>query len=165
MPRVHRALLVPQGLKPLAHDEGGKLRELHVQAMAMVFGAQSMQPADPSNPAYVSKVERAIACCEKERAGWLAVRTEEMPAGDKEGAGKSCVALAGFALELDKFGDALRWLMRARKELGPAHEGTIAQNLDYVMAHVDDINDKLRMEDAWDNWMGFMGSEFRKRVG
>jgi hypothetical protein len=137
MPRVHRALLVPQASKPLAHDEGGKLRELHVQAMAVVFGAQSMQPADPSNPAYVSAVERAIACCEKERAGWLAVRTKEMPEGDREGAGKSSVALAGFALELDKFGDALRWLARARKELGPAHADTVVENLAYVLAHVD----------------------------
>jgi hypothetical protein len=137
MPRVHRALLVPQASKPLAHDEGGELRQLHVQAMAIVFGAQHLNPADPSNPAYVSKLERAIACCEKERAGWLAERTEEMPAGDKEGAGKSCVALAGFALELDKFGDALRWLARAQKELGPAHANLVLQNLAYVLAHVE----------------------------
>ena len=131
-------MLVPQDLKPLAHDKGGELRQLHVQAKAIVFGAQHLKPADPSNPAYVSKLERAIACCEKERAGWLAVRTEEMPAGDKEGAGKCCVVLSGFALELDKFGDALRWLARARKELGPAHEGTVAQNMAYVLAHVDE---------------------------
>ena len=142
MPRVHRAMLVPQALKPLAHDKDGELRQLHVQAMAIVFGAQNLNPADPSNPAYVSKLERAIACCEKERAGWLAVRTEEMPAGDKEGAGKCCVVLSGFALELDKFGDALRWLARARKELGPAHEGTVAQNMAYVLAHVDEEYEK-----------------------
>jgi hypothetical protein len=137
MPRVHRALLVPQCMKPLPHDKGGELRQLHVQAMAIVFGAQHLNPADPSNPAYVSKLERAIACCEKERAGWLAVRTEQMPAGDKEAAGKSCVALAGFALELDKFGDALRWLARARKELGQAHANLVLQNLTYVLAHVE----------------------------
>jgi hypothetical protein len=156
---------VPQGSKQLAHDEGGKLRELHVQAMAVVFGAQSMHPADPSNPAYVSAVERAIACCEKERAGWLAVRTEEMTAGDKEAAGKSAVALAGFALELDRLGDALRWLSKARKELGPAHEATIAQNLDYVLAHVDDVNDTALLRDVLDTWFCSMPREFRKRAG
>ena len=77
MPRVHRALLVPQAMKPLAHDKGGELRQLHVQAMAIVFGAQHLNPADPSNPAYVSKLERAIALVEQERTGWLQVRTAD----------------------------------------------------------------------------------------
>ena len=144
MPRVHRQLVVPQKIKPLAHDVGGKLSDLHVEAMAVVFGAQFLRPADPSNAAYVRAVERAIACTENARAGWLAVRTPQMPAGDREGAGKSAVALAGFALELDRLGDALRWLSKARKELGPAHKGTIAQNLDYVLAHVDEARNPAR---------------------
>jgi hypothetical protein len=61
-----------------------------------------------------------------------------MPAGDKEGAGKAAVALAGFALELDRFGAALRWLAVARKELGAVHEDTVAQNVAFVLAHVED---------------------------
>ena len=48
-------------------------------------------------------LEHAIACTENELAGWLAVRTEAMPEGDKEGAGNAAFRLAGFALELDKF--------------------------------------------------------------
>jgi hypothetical protein len=165
MPRVHRVMLVPQGLQPPAHDTGGKLTNLHVKAMAVVFGAQHLKPADPSNPAYVLALERVIACLQTARAGWLAVRTEVMPAGDKECAGKYAIALAGFALELDRLGDAVRWLSKARKELGPAHEGTIAQNLDYVLTHVDHVHNTALVRDVWDTWLEFMGSEFRKRVG
>jgi len=73
----------------------------------------------------------------KARAGWLQVRTAEFPAGDVEGAGKAAMALAGFALELDFMGDALRWLAKARKELGPAHKGTVALNVAYVLAHIE----------------------------
>jgi hypothetical protein len=138
MPRVHRTLVVPQGVTPLAHDPGGKLSDLHLEALSVLFGAQFLRPADPSNPTYLRAVERAIACTENARAGWLAVRTDAMPAGDKEGAGKAAVALAGFALELDHFGAALRWLMVARKELGAVHEGTVAQNVAFVLAHVED---------------------------
>jgi hypothetical protein len=137
MPRVHRALVVPQEVTPLAHDPGGKLSDLHLEALSVLSGAQKLRPADPSNPTYLRAVQRAIACTENARAGWLAVRTEAMPAGDKEGAGKAAVALAGFALELDRFGAALRWLTVARKELGTVHEGMVAQNVAFVLAHVE----------------------------
>jgi hypothetical protein len=48
MPRVHRQLVVPRNVKPLHHDAGGKVSDLHVEAMAVVFGAQFLSPADPS---------------------------------------------------------------------------------------------------------------------
>jgi hypothetical protein len=41
MPRVHRQLVVPRNVKPLQHDAGCKLSDLHVEAMAVVFGANS----------------------------------------------------------------------------------------------------------------------------
>lgn len=137
MPRVHQTLVVPQGITPLVHDPGGKLSDLHLEALSVIFRAQFLRPADPSNPTYLRAVQRAIACTENARAGWLAVRTEAMPAGDKEGAGKAAVALAGFALELDRFGAALRWLTVAHKELGAVQEGMVAQNMAFVLAHVE----------------------------
>jgi len=137
MPRVHRAVVVPREVTPLAHDPGGKLSDLHLEALSVLAGAQKLEPADPSNATYLRAVQRAIACTENARAGWLAVRSEAMPAGDKEGAGKAAVALAGFALELDRFGAALRWLTVARKELGTVHEGMVAQNVSFVLAHVE----------------------------
>jgi len=86
---------------------------------------------------YVRAVEAAIACLHKARAGWLHVRTAEFPAGDVEGAGKAAMALAGFALELDRFADALRWLARAEHELGEEHESSVEQNLDFVLVHLE----------------------------
>ncbi len=152
MPRVHRHMLLPRDVKPLPHDVGGKLSDLHVEALAMVFGAQFLGPADPSNPAYVWALERAITCTKSARAGWLAVRTEALPAGDVEGAGKAAVALAGFYLELDRLGEAMSWLACARKELGPAHEDTVAQNLEYVLAHVDEEYGATLQRDVFAAW-------------
>lgn len=152
MPRVHRQMLLPRGVKPLPHDAGGKLSDLHVEALAMVFGAQFMSPADPSNPSYVWALERAIACTKNARAGWLAVRTEALPAGDAEGAGKAAVALAGFALELDHLGDAIRWLTRARKELGAAYQPMVAQNLAYALANVEEQYETALQRDVFAAW-------------
>jgi hypothetical protein len=160
MPRVHRTLVVPQGVTPLAHDPGGKLSDLHLEALSVVFGAQSMRPADPSNPTYRRALERAIACTENARAGWLAVRTEAMPAGDKEGAGKAAVALAGFALELDRFGGALRWLTVARKELGAVHAGTVAQNVAFVLAHVEDEYERALQRVVLQGWRQDLAGRF-----
>jgi len=41
-----------------------------------------------------------------------------LPLGDQESAGRASASLAGFALELERFGDALSWLARARNERG-----------------------------------------------
>ena len=43
MQSEHSVMLVPQGLQPLAHDAGGKLKKLQVEAMAVVFGAQKLK--------------------------------------------------------------------------------------------------------------------------
>ena len=165
MPRVHRAMLVSQNLQPLPHDVGGNLRKLHIDALARVFGAQHLQPADPTNPIYVSAVESAIALVEQERTGWLHVRTEDFPAGDMQGAGKAAMTLASFALELDRIGDALRWLTKGRKELGQAHQDTIAKNLDDVLEIVDDVIETELLRDVLSTWHCYMPREFRKRVG
>jgi hypothetical protein len=152
MPRVHRQVLLPQNVKPLPHDVGGKLSDLHVEALAMVVGAQFLGPADPSNPAYVWALERAITCTKSARAGWLAVRTEALPAGDVEGAGKAAVALAGFYLELDRLGEAMSWLACARKELGPAYENMVVQNLECVLAHVEQEYEATLQRDVFAAW-------------
>ncbi len=145
-------MLLPRAVEPLPNDAGGRLSDLHVEALAMVFGAQAMRPADPSNPAYVWALERAIACTKNARTGWLAVRTEALPAGDMEGAGKAAAALAGFALELDRLGDAMRWLARARKELGVAYEPTVAQNLAYALARVEEEYETTLQRDVFAAW-------------
>jgi len=152
MPRVHRQILVPQDMQPLPHDVGGKLCKLHLDAMARMFGAQFLKPANPTNPAYVRAVEAAIACLHKARAGWLQVRTAEFPAGDVEGAGTAAMALAGFALELDRMGDALRWLARAEHELGDKHESAVEQNMDFVLSHVEQEYETYWLRENFKVW-------------
>ena len=138
MPRVHRQMSVPTNMKPLDHDPQGRLSGFHVEALSIVFGAQFLQPPDPSNPQYVRAMLRAIACTENARAGWLAIRSPKYPAGDKEGAGKSAVAIAGFEMELERLGNAMRWLITARKELGYAFTNELDRNVNFVLAHIDD---------------------------
>jgi len=120
--------------------------------MARMFGAQFLKPANPTNPEYVRAVEAAIACLHKARAGWLQVRSAEFPAGNVEGAGKAAMALAGFALELDRMGDALRWLMRAEHELGDDHESTVEQNLDFVLLHVEQEYESILLRENFKVW-------------
>lgn len=131
MPRMHLQMPVPDSRPEQPHDPDGKIFGLYTEAMSIVFGAQFLRPADPSNARYVSSVERAIGLVEDARLKWLAH-------GDQDSAGRSSGALAGFAMELDRFGDALRWLARARKELGPANEKHVAVNFSCVLAYVND---------------------------
>ena len=51
------------------------------------------------------------------------------------------MTLAGFALELDRFGAALRFLTTVRKDLLPQYRqytGDIVMNIDFVLAHIDE---------------------------
>ena len=73
---------------------------------------------------------------------------------DLDIAGRTLGALAGFALELDRFGDALRWLARARKELGPAAEKDVAQNFSFVLEHVEDEFKTALQQSALQAWRG-----------
>ena len=147
MPRVHRMLLVPKVTQALPHDPDGKLVAMHVKAMSIVWGAQFLQPADPSNAQYVGAVERAMVLMEDARKSWL-------ECGDMHRAGNASAVRAGFALELDRFGDALRWLARARKELGPAGEKDIANNFSFVMEHVEDEYETALQQVALQAWRG-----------
>lgn len=147
MPRVHRQIVVPTVSRALPHDPGGKISGLHVHAMSIVFGAQFLRPADPSNAQYVGAVERAMGLMEDARDCWLW-------RDDMESAGRASGTLAAFALELDRFGDALRWLARARKELGPAAEEDIAHNFSFVLEHVEDEFQKALQHSALQAWRG-----------
>jgi hypothetical protein len=145
-------MLVSQNLQPLPHDVGGNLRKLHVDALGRVFGAQHLQPADPTNPIYVSAVQSAIALVEQERTGWLHVCTEDLPTGDMQGAGKAAMTLAAFALELDRMGDALRWLTRAMHELGEEYESIVESNMDFVIARVQDDYETTLLRESFETW-------------
>jgi len=143
-------MMVPKITRVLPHDPDGKISGLHVEAMAIVFGAQFLRPPDPSNSRYVFAVEHAIGLIEDTRECWL-------PRGDQESAGRASAALAGFALELDRFGVTLRWLERTPKEPGPEHEKDVAQNFSFVLAHVEDEYETALQQAVLQAWREVSG--------
>jgi hypothetical protein len=140
-----RQMMVPKITRVLPHDPDGKISGLHVEAMAIVFGAQFLRPADPSNSRYVFAVEHAIWLTEDAQECWL-------PRGDQESAGRASAALAGFALELDRFGDTLRWLTCARKEPGLEHDKEVGHNFSFVLAHVEDEYETTLQQSVLQAW-------------
>ena len=138
-------MMVPKITRVLPHDPDGKISGLHVEAMAIMFGAQFLRPPDPSNSRYVFAVEHAIGLIEDAHECWL-------PRGDQESAGRASAALAGFALELDRFGNSLRWLARTRKEPGQEHEKDVTQNFSFVLAHVEDEYETTFQQSVLQAW-------------
>jgi len=152
MPRVHRQIVVPTVTRALPHDPGGQISGLYVQAMSIVFGAQFLRPADPSNARYVGAVERAMGLMEDTRDCWLW-------RNDQDSAGRASAALSAFAFELDRVGDALRWMARAHKELGPEHEEQVAHNFLIILLHVQEEYDKALQQAALQAWRGARASQ------
>jgi hypothetical protein len=152
MPSVHLQFVVPTVTRELPHDPGCEISGMHVQAMSIVFGAQFLRPADPSNAQYVGAVERDMGLMEDARECWLW-------RNDLDSAGRASGALAGFALELDRFGDALRWLTRARKELGPAAEKDVAHNFSFVLVYVEDEFKTALQQAVLQAWRGARASK------
>ena len=113
---AHRAMqsmmLIPRG-GHLPHDKDGKLLGMGHEASALSFGAQFLST---DNPERKKQFEKAMAIRLEEKRGWLAVRTEEFPAGDIEGAAKASLAIATYHLELDEMDKGLEWLSRALDE-------------------------------------------------
>jgi hypothetical protein len=156
MPRVHRQIVVPTVTRAMPHDPGGEISGLHVKAMSIVFGAQFLRPADPSNAQYVGAVERAIGLMEDARQCWLW-------RNDLDSAGRASAALSAFAFELDRVGDALRWMARAQKELGPEfgpeHEDQVAHNFLVILLHVEEEFNKALQQAALQAWRGVRASK------
>jgi hypothetical protein len=152
MPRVHRQIVVPTVTRALPHDPGGQISGLHVKAMSIVFGAQFLRPADPSNAQYVGAVERATGLMEDARQCWLW-------RNDLDSAGRASAALSAFAFELDRVGDALRWMARAQKELGPEHEEHVAHNFWFILLHVEEEFNKALLQSALQAWRGARASK------
>lgn len=78
-----------------------------------VSGAQSLED---SNQKKRETYEKAMAIRLEERAGWLAVRTSEFPAGDLAGAAKASLALATYHLALLQHDKGRQWLDTALAE-------------------------------------------------
>jgi len=105
--------LMPIDPKPFAHDPGGVLLNMGLAATDLWKQGLALSR---ENPLRKEHLEAAIRMRKTERAGWLAVRTPEFPAGDKEGAAQTALAISAYHSDLDDKDMALEWLARAFAE-------------------------------------------------
>ena len=97
----------------LPHDTEGKLLRMGHDATGKVVAAQNMSR---SSPLRKKLYEEAMCIRIEEKKGWLAVRTDEFPAGDLEGAAQASLAIACYYLELDDLEKGRKWLEKAQDE-------------------------------------------------
>jgi hypothetical protein len=97
----------------LPHDTEGKLLRMGHDATAKVVAAQSMLR---SSRLRKQLYKEAMCIRLQEKKGWLAVRTDEFPCGDVEGAAKASLAIACYYLELDNLEKGHMWLQKAQDE-------------------------------------------------
>jgi len=83
----------------LPHDTEGKLLRMAHDATGKVVSAQSMLR---SSQLRKKLYKEAICIRLQERKGWLAIHTDEFPAGDVEGAAQASLAIACYYLEMDE---------------------------------------------------------------
>ena len=82
----------------------------------------------------------------------MAVRTEALHAGNAVGTGKAAVALSGMYVEIDKLGAGIRWLARAREELGEEYAPTVEQNMHQVLLYVEEAYESELLCAAFGGW-------------
>ena len=105
-------IVVPMG-GHLPHDTEGKLLRMGHDDTGKLVAAQSL-----SRSSLLRKklYEEAMCIRIEEKKGWLAVRTDEFPAGDLEGAAQASLAIACYYLELDNLEKGHTWLQKAQDE-------------------------------------------------
>ena len=97
----------------LPHDTEGKLLRMGHDATGKVVAAQSLSR---SSPLRKKLYKEAMNIRLQEKDGWMAVRTDEFPAGDLEGAAQASLAIACYYLELDNLEKGHTWLQKAQDE-------------------------------------------------
>ena len=97
----------------LPHDTEGKLLRMGHDATGKAYNAQSLSRSSPLR----KKLYKEAMCIRlEEKKGWLAIRTDEFPAGDVEGAAQASLAIACYYLELDELEKGRKWLEKAQDE-------------------------------------------------
>jgi len=116
------ACLFPVNPAPHEHDPGGRLMAMGEQASALWHAVQVSTFASPVKKE--EQLREAVRIRLDERAGWLAVRTSEFPAGDLEGAAQASLAIAVYYRELGEPERYSEWMQTALAEAPP---GTIVR--------------------------------------
>jgi hypothetical protein len=112
MPQMSSVIVVPI-CGHLPHDTEGKLLRMGNDATGKVVAAHSLSR---SSPLRKKLYEEAMCIRIEEKKGWLAVSTDEFPAGDLEGAAQASLAIACYYLELDNLEKGHTWLQKAQDE-------------------------------------------------
>ena len=130
-------IVVPIG-GHLPHDNEGKLLRMGHDATGKVVAAQSLSR---SSPLRKKLYEEAMCIRIEEKKGWLAVRTDEFPAGDLEGAAQASLAIACYYLQLDDLEKGRKWLEKAQDE-APKDKIILCAFIEYNMEQVNIIMQK-----------------------
>jgi hypothetical protein len=109
--------LFPLNPTPHEHDPGGRLMAMGEQASALWHAVQVSTFASPLKKE--EQLREAVRIRLDERAGWLAVRTSEFPAGDLAGAAQASLAIAAYYSELGQPELSSEWMQTALAEAPP----------------------------------------------
>lgn len=106
-------------VKPVAceHEQRGRLLEMAKQASALWHAVQVSTFASPLKKQ--EQLREAVRIRLDERAGWLAVRSSEFPAGDLAGAAQASLAIATYYKELGEPELGSEWMQIALAEAPP----------------------------------------------
>lgn len=113
-PRIDVCMTRLDAHRPLPHDAGGALLQLGRDAAECLERAQQAAGEEGRG-----LLQRALALRLREHAGWLAVRTQEHPAGDRLGAAKAAAGIGVLHLKLLAIEEAREWFERAHRECPP----------------------------------------------
>ncbi len=137
MAEFSSVIVVPIG-GHLPHDTEGKLFRMGNDATGKVVAAQSLSR---SSPLRKKLYKEAMNIRLQEKDGWMAVRTDEFPAGDLEGAAQASLAIACYYLELDDLEKGRKWLEKAQDE-EPKDKIILCAFIEYNMEQVNIILQK-----------------------
>ena len=123
----------------LPHDEGGRLLAMGREASDLFVQAQSFSQGDPRKQELLLQAKRLRM---QEKEGWLAVSTQDFPAGDVEGAAKASLAIATYHFELQEIAIGKQWLQQALDE-APADNVFLRAMIMYNFSVVGNFEDCL----------------------
>jgi hypothetical protein len=128
-------IAVPYGGKygHFPHDPGGELLQMGLAGSKCLFDAQNVDGA-----ACRLLLEQALELRLKERNGWLAVRTPELPNGDRMGAAKAALGIGTIYLKMLDIEQAREWTQRACAEC-PLQGDKLLEYVHYNLLAIENV--------------------------
>ena len=139
-PRIGIAIADFGKYTPAAHDPNGELLKLGLQGSAYLMTSEGAEGEERDR-----LLERCLQLRMRERAGWLAVRTPEHPAGDMLGAAKAAGAISTVYLKLLNVEQAREWSVRALAEC-PLDAKEVRGYIEYNLGVIDSVAKTLHVD-------------------